>query len=264
MIFIYRLFNRYARLDSLSFSVQVANYFDAILESFVEYENLFRLGCENDGGYLTANRLDTTDIAISFGIGSNYSWDQDIAKRVNRVLMYDHTIQTPGKLSSNMEFHKLRISGKEKGAKVTNLTEIVSDFPQGQEFLLKMDIEGAEWEVLESISKMELLRMKQIIAEFHDLIAMILERRTDKFLEILNRLRPDFALVNYHPNNHGLTMQLGGFQVSDVVELTFIRRDLMTNDTLLGNGNARINNMPNCLSKADVRSFPANVSKRTY
>ena len=107
-----------------------------------------RFGSSGDGGYLLNDDISESDIVISLGIGDNYSFDLDIAKCCNQVLMLDHTISTPQLLSSNMLFKKIGIASAES-MNFTTLEKIISSVPKESDLILKIDVEGAEWEVFE-------------------------------------------------------------------------------------------------------------------
>lgn len=50
-----------------------------------------RIGRDYDGGYLMLNVFHG-NIAYSFGINDDVSWDEDVANRGYEVYLYDHTI----------------------------------------------------------------------------------------------------------------------------------------------------------------------------
>ena len=72
-----------------------------------------RFGSIEDGGYLLKDDITKSDICISLGIGDNYSFDLEMARYCDQVLMYDHTISPPHNLSPNMEFNKIGIASVE-------------------------------------------------------------------------------------------------------------------------------------------------------
>ena len=186
-----------------------------------------RFGSPEDGGYLLKDEISKSDICISLGIGDNYSFDLDIAKYCNQVLMLDHTIAQPQPLSSNMSFKKIGI-GTVELENFTTIEKIISKLPVGSDLILKIDIEGAEWEVLESTPQSDLVRFDQIVGEFHGFIAnksgqVGLKRK----VHILEKLLENFAIINVHPNNWGSYRIIKGTPVPDVIELTFINKILL-------------------------------------
>ena len=80
--------------------------------------------------------------------------------------------------------------------------------------LLKIDIEGGEYETLEKLcADFDLARITGIICEFHDI-----NERRDEFRKVLRQLKDSFWLVHTHMNNNSRT--------GEVLELTFENRNL--------------------------------------
>jgi hypothetical protein len=104
---------------------------------------LVRFGDKNDGGYMLIDDLLPTDTCLSFGIGSNYSFDSEISQYCEKVLMFDHTIQSPILQRKNMFFHPRGISDTRDDLFVT-LDDVISDIPVNNDIILKIDVEGAE------------------------------------------------------------------------------------------------------------------------
>jgi hypothetical protein len=182
-----------------------------------------RFGSQGDGGYLLSGDISQSDICISLGIGDNYSFDLDIAKYCERVLMFDHTIPPPELLSPNMVFEKVGISAVES-EDFTTIERIVSNLPFENDLILKIDVEGAEWEVLESVTLETLGRFRQIAAEFHNLHAIDNTKHFERVVSSLSKLSQTHSLANFHINNWASFQLVAGVPLPDVVEVTYIRR----------------------------------------
>jgi hypothetical protein len=85
--------------------------------------------------------------------------------------------------------------------------------------LLKMDIEGSEYEVIDDIVRHQ-RRIRCLAAEFHEL-----DTRTADFNAAVSSLREHFALVHIHGNNYGAYDDHIDFPVS--AELTFVNKSLI-------------------------------------
>ena len=79
---------------------------DPIDKSFV------RIGGEHDGGYVMVDDFLRTDYFLSFGVGDNVSWDQDVSLLGKEVHLYDHTIQELPEAVLGSKFYKEAISGE--------------------------------------------------------------------------------------------------------------------------------------------------------
>jgi hypothetical protein len=182
-----------------------------------------RFGSEGDGGYLLSDDISESDICISLGIGDNYSFDLDIAKYCKRVLMFDHTIMPPVLLSPNVVFEKVGISTVES-EDFTTIEKIVSNLPAENDLILKIDVEGAEWEVIESLTVETLGRFRQIAAEFHNLHAIDSTEHFERIVASLSKLSQTHFLANFHINNWASYQLVAGVPLPNVVEVTYIRR----------------------------------------
>lgn len=88
--------------------------------------------------------------------------------------------------------------------------------------LIKVDIEGSEYGVLQHILD-SADQTACLIIEFHDI-----DQNWDAFVELISRLRERFRLVHCHANNWGGTF--GNHQIPRVVELTFIASSLVVDN----------------------------------
>lgn len=185
--------------------------------------SFIRVGDENDGGYVLVDDISQKDVCLSFGIGSNYSFDSAMAKLCSEVRMFDHTIKEPKHLSSNMTFSALGLANESKVNFVT-LGEVLNQLQPENDIILKIDIEGDEWEILNGLSCHNLLRFKQIVIELHGILEVANEvkfRRIISALEILNKTH---SLKNLHANNWAKIEIIRGIATPDVIEATYVRR----------------------------------------
>lgn len=101
----------------------------------------------------------------------------------------------------------------EAGLKQT-LEAAQSECGSNAKMLLKIDIEGSEYEVLEKLcSTCDLSRITGILCEFHEI-----NKRREQFRQVLGSLKQDFFLIHTHMNNSA--------KDGTVVELTFENKNL--------------------------------------
>ena len=182
-----------------------------------------RFGSIEDGGYLLKDDITKSDICISLGIGDNYSFDLEMARYCDQVLMYDHTISPPHNLSPNMEFNKIGIASVESENFIT-IERIISNLSTENDLILKIDVEGAEWEVLESLTVETLGRFRQIAAEFHNLHSIHGNNHFNQIVKSLSKISQTHLLANFHVNNWASYQLVAGVPFPDVVEVTYVRR----------------------------------------
>ena len=190
---------------------------------------LFRVGDNFDGGYVLSSSLTKDMHCLSIGAGTNISFDIGIANFVNTVHLYDHTIpDLPTALgaNTNIQFFKNGLGTIQDNEFVT-LQDCFDKFPINTQLILKVDIEGDEWKIFSSIDPNLLTRCQQIVVEFHGLLELQNELFFEKMTKTLENLAVSHAPVNVHPNNWGKVELVSGVVVPDVLEVTYVRKDLL-------------------------------------
>jgi len=124
-----------------------------------------RFGNQFDGGYVVVQDFTSTDALISLGVGHDVTFDAELSKLISKIHLYDHTVNDLPQPVDNATFFKEEI-GYVKKESVT-LEEALLRLNHSASVILKMDIEGSEWEVLANTVSLE--AFKQIVIEFHGL-----------------------------------------------------------------------------------------------
>jgi hypothetical protein len=90
--------------------------------------------------------------------------------------------------------------------------------------ILKIDIEGDEWQALREISEEEFLPFSQIVIEFHNLTDFALDQHIAR-LYAFKKLAKTHQVVHLHANNFGECEIIGGVAIPDVLEVTYASRN---------------------------------------
>ena len=93
------------------------------------------------------------------------------------------------------------------------------------DLMLQMDIEGAEYQVLASVSDALLSRFRIIIIEFHHLDHLWNQGFLYLVAPIFKRLLRSHYCVHLHPNNCCGSIVRGGLEIPRIMEFTFLRKD---------------------------------------
>ena len=209
---------------------------------------LIRIGSHNDGGYLAINDFSKNDTLVSLGIGDNIDFERDISNHVGKILAFDHTVDLLSSEIDNLTFFKVGVTAKSTTG-FTTLANIVEENSLTGDLILKIDIEGWEWEVLDSLNGLELGRFKQIIGEFHGFHEIgnfeLIER-------VVNKLAEYFDVTNSHANNWGAFHIIQGVAVPDVVEISWLRKDLSKSIPMNAPNRVENLNSPNNPSSLDL------------
>ena len=166
---------------------------------------LARFGEPNDGGYLIcANLLGDVGAAYSYGISGYDGWGCDVSTRLKvPVHQYDcfNTTQ-PSCPTGQPVFHAECIAGghrkDEEGRLFDSLqSQFAKNGDAGKHLVVKMDVEGAEWESILQTPDEVLDRIDQLVFEFHGI-----ERNAPFYLEVIAKLKRRFEIVHLHFNNY--------------------------------------------------------------
>jgi hypothetical protein len=160
-----------------------------------------RYGSKNDGGYLMCSNLTKgVESAYSYGIDREDNWGCDVSRELAvPVHQYDcfteHRPTCPG---VKFMFHDECVGPKRETVKGqpfdTIPNQIQKNGDSGKQILLKIDVEGAEWDSLMATPDAVLDRIVQMPMELHG---------TDeqRFVDTIRKLKRTFYVVNLHYNN---------------------------------------------------------------
>jgi hypothetical protein len=184
-----------------------------------------RFGSVNDGGYFLIDDFAEVSGVLSFGIGDNNSFDVDISQYVPVVDMYDHTIADIPSNFPNGKFHRTGISAN-PSVGFTTVAQILDSYKSSGDLILKIDIEGSEWEILDTCSGSNLLRFSQIVGEFHHLFRYITDLEFRELVDrVLHKIEQTHSIYFQHANNWARHEVISGIYLPDVIELNFVRKD---------------------------------------
>jgi len=216
-------------------------------------KDLLRVGNKNDGGYVVPfSLLKKVDFLVSFGLSDDWSFCEQF-KEINpnaRIHAYDHSVglrvfrRNIRYLILNMFL--LRFSWKKLKDSIDLLFAYQSffkgdaihfrkrihnrqDYPdditlddvilktKSKKIFLKIDIEGSEYRIIDSIVK-HANKISGIAIEFHETDPFRLN-----FISAIKKLQKKFKIVHFHPNNFGGYAKDG---LPETPEITFINNKI--------------------------------------
>jgi len=188
-----------------------------------------RVGRFFDGGYVMLDRFDDVSAAYSLGINDDVSWDLDVAARGIPIYQYDHTIERLPAEHEMFHWEKIGIAAKADGEFETLERLVVKNGHETAEnLLLKIDIEGFEWEVFANTPSRVFNQFSQVVAELHWLERIGEYDFGERARRGISNLMSTHKLVHVHANNHAPWIVLGGVCLPCVIEITLARKDLGT------------------------------------
>ena len=189
----------------------------------IEPIKLVRIGKDYDGGYIMADSLSSAKIAYSIGISDDTSWDHEMAKKGYQVYQYDHTIEELPETNPSFHWIKKGLSDKNDGKLFLTLPEMLfqNEHSDKQGMVLKIDIEGSEWDVIDSLPETILDQFDQILIEFHNINE---PKKRQKILSVLRKLNSSHAVIHVHGNNYGRVVYCDDLIMPDLLEITYVNR----------------------------------------
>ena len=213
-----------------------------ILEALKVYDTDFfltRLGRDNDGGYIVPDEL-MKEIKQIFtcGVGDDISFEIDALKRyenIEKIFLFDQTVDKPAipeQFEDRMFFFRMKADDG-------------ISFPC-EPTMLKVDIEGDEWELFGNMPYLTLRDFRIIVVEFHfftvsspriscsPYFRKVFEMFSGKtnnalfktYLEMIKRISIDFKCIHIHPNNSLPLMEVDGIKFPPLLECTFVNKTL--------------------------------------
>lgn len=181
-------------------------------------ERLIRIGNKfGDGGYVVNTSALNTNICYSYGIGDNYTFDEDYTiKTGNLVHMYDHTVNINTK-NPKLIFHKEGLSGNKTHDCNNYINHLIENKDTDKQILLKIDVECAEYNwILATDIKFLAKYTPTIVIEFH-----CIRDNKELFTYCMQKLLTYYTICHVHGNN--FCGMVDG--IPEIPEYTFVRND---------------------------------------
>ncbi|HZE91738.1 MAG TPA: FkbM family methyltransferase [Rhizobacter sp.] len=186
-----------------------------------------RVGNAYDGGYVLPAAILNCDAVVSVGVGHDVSFDLVLAQRGATILQYDHTVEGPPQAHENFRFHKLGWGTRTIGSFIS-FDDIHAQMQalNAKHPMLKFDIEGAEYEVLQATNADHLADYEIIACEVHDFDKL---GDADFFASVhaaFEKLNQHHVPIHLHANNYQSFVLVEGVPIPKVLEVAFLRKDL--------------------------------------
>ena len=217
-------------------------------------KKLLRLGRKFDGGYLVcSDALRQCENLITLGVGDDTSFEIDFDKKKNSkiIQLYDHTVNNILFLKiiakyfrrlitfrttinnftysisnyinflkfinkKNVILNKYRVVKKIRNHNDINLEKIFQKINNNKN-LLKIDIEGSEYEIIDDIISHS-SKIKMLIVEFH-----WINKKKKLFVKSIKKLKNKFDIIHLHANNYRSLKN--NEDIFDVIEITMVNKN---------------------------------------
>lgn len=210
---------------------------------------LIRMGGNSDGGYLLPNDLVGIDACFSPGVAGIASFEESFAHRGVQCFLADYSISELPVQHKLFEFSKRNLGIYNDDSTMTLEQWVTTKAPQGENLVLQMDIEGAEFGVLCDAPQSVLERFRILVVEFHFLDGLLNWWGYQLVGLTFQKLLRSFEIVHIHPNNCSQLFESRGVSIPPVMEVTFHRKDRVLS-------RQRIERFPHPLDCPNVKEEP--------
>ncbi len=217
--------------------------------------DLTRFGEGADGGYLVcANLLAEVKAGYSYGISGYDGWGCQVATTLGvPVHQYDCFDTRRPVCGAGTVFHAecvgtgpAEIEGRRFDAMDR---QMAANGDAGARVVMKMDVEGAEWDAFLTAPDSMLDQIDQLVVEMHG-------TGEQRFLSAVHRLKQHFHVVNLHMNNHACTGEQAPFGAW-AYEVLFVNKRIATATSAPRTTPYHALDRPNAPAQPDCQVAPA-------
>jgi len=208
-------------------SIDLEKIVNELLDLLAPYPSkspLRLIGSQGDGGYLMTDfDIKQAQFLISGGIETNNEFEYELAELGIEGLQIDNSIGYPPKAHKNLKFIRATLGlGENQSFSIDTYLDSI----ERKNILLKLDIEGAELEVINGIKSRNLKKVHAAVIELHDLDYLFFNTYRTKLLGTLNYLKEAGLVPCFiSPNNVTSAEIIGGILIPRNIEITFTRRN---------------------------------------
>lgn len=216
--------------------------FDQIASLLVVYDakeggnslEFIRIGRENDGGYVVPFvALKKSDCLMGYGIADDISFERDYSQRFNKHSFgFDCGVQNIETGDNRCHFYSECIGNSNCLYGDQKSSEQIASFSEqlhrlnlaNKKVFVKMDIEGAEFDVMDDILNHE-RNITGMVLEIH-----IPRDDPKKALELMSAVNRYFVLIHLHGNNYSgdyFKTKHSMNAIPTVLELTYINKNII-------------------------------------
>ncbi len=257
----FEAFKNHIWMESIKESrVEIENFISRFREKYISCE-LIRIGGDGDGGYLLPDILNDISYCFSPGVSQTSFFEKELSENYNiQSFMVDASVDKPP--LSDLNFHFLsKYLGTSTDSKFITLSHWLEDTTGFNEIgkILQMDIEGAEYDVLIYEDAKTLASFSIIIIEFHFVDHIFKKDFLKMISSIFEKIYKYFSICHVHPNNDACLIELDGIAVPKMMEVTFIRNDLLKK-----HANNKEIILPHVLDKKNVKNKKEIIMPRIW
>jgi hypothetical protein len=211
----------------------IKNFFLKIKPKKFPSINIIRLGEDGDGGYFVPDSIKDFDYCFTFGVGNLCGFENELANRFNiKCYLFDYSVKSSPIKNKNFYFTKKFIIGavntvndskKSNYLTFDNFLKKCPDF-KNKKKILKIDIEGGEYNILSHIKSSDLDSFEIIIIEFHHLSSILTPLCFRLVNDLFGKIHKNFYVLSNVATEGFSYFSYKDIKIYDLLEITFVNK----------------------------------------
>lgn len=221
-------FNNHFWIEKLNSKSELEEFLRQFRAHYLSCD-LVRIGGAGDGGYLLPDIFENVSYCFSPGVDYTANFEKELSDRFNiKSFMADASVEKAPLSDRNFDFIP-KFLGSHSSEKFITLSGWLrkNNLQNESNLLLQMDIEGGEYDVLIYEDSSTLASFSAMVIEFHNLQKLFERDFLRMVSAIFEKIYKNFSICHVHPNNCCGIASLDGIDIPRVIEVTFIRNDLI-------------------------------------
>ena len=225
-------------------SLEINDFYSLLKPIKLEDYELKRFGNQSgDGGYILPNDFKNIKYLFSLGVGNQFGFEKDMNDRNIDCFLADWSVE-------NNNFEKLGLNFDKKFIKAYNSKNSLrfEDWKnkclapdKDGEFILQIDIEGDEYQVLLTIDNETFYRTKYLVIEYHFLTRIFDLKISNLIISALKRVSENFYPIHLNINNTSSILRNSNLNIPHCLEVSYINKKYVKKFEFLRKKNHHLN-----------------------
>jgi hypothetical protein len=227
-----------------------------ILKPIKSSSDLIRIGNQHgDGGYLMPSDFADVKYLFSLGVGSDFSFETELSKKKIKCFLADHSVELITSSNINIKFTKkfIKTFNSDRSLRFETWKQECIENTDDSLIIIKIDIEGDEYDVIKTLSDITMKQTKFLIVEFHALTKIFSINYRNKILDSFKRLSEFFYCTHIHVNNVSGVMKIDKYEIPHCMEVTFVNKKFIPEKLEYINKFNHPLDKPNVINKPEIQ-----------
>jgi|TARA_Y100000389_G_scaffold190489_1_gene215403 hypothetical protein len=205
---------------------EIRSFLKTVIPRKLKVDNI-RIGGNEDGGYVVPDDFEGIKYCFSPGVGNLTNFEDDLIKKKINCYLADFSVNTT--FSDELINFEKKFVGPISNENYINLKDWISskiDYEKNNDLILQLDVEGDEYDIINSLDIGTLKKFRIILIEFHQLHYIFDSFTFKKIKKVFDILNKFFYCTHIHPNNNPeFIIKEKDIMIPPVMEFSYLRKD---------------------------------------